>query len=824
MDSIATLLDHQALFRSVPDLLLVLRADQPTFTIVDATNSYLKATLTERASIVGRGLFEVFPDNPDDPHATGTSNLRASLERVIATGAADAMAVQKYDIRRPESEGGGFEERFWSPLNTPVLEAGGGITFIIHRAADVTELVRAQRQGAVHLERSRAMELEILARSRQLDAANRELREANERLAELDRAKTAFFSNISHEFRTPLTLMLGPLEDCLTDLAQPLLPVARGRLELVHNNALRLLKLVNRLLDFSRIESGRMTASYVATDLPAFTAQLASLFQSAADKVGLELRIDCPPAPEPAWVDRDMWEKIVLNLLSNAFKFTFEGRIDVSLQPRGDALALVVRDTGTGIPAVELERIFERFHRVEGARGRTHEGTGIGLALVKELVELHGGTISVESAPAQGSAFTVLVPRGRAHLPADAVSEAAPPEPSAERRAIFSSEVTGWVQPGDAPSSSSADEGAPRVLLADDNADLRTYVSGLLAPLYAVETVTNGRQALERARKSPPELVLSDVMMPELDGFGLLRELRADARTREIPVILLSARAGEESAIEGLAATADDYLSKPFSARELLARVRAHIDQARRRREWTRQLEHTNAELARANEELEAFSYSVSHDLRAPLRAMDGFSRALLERHAGALDAEGRHYAERVRAATVRMSALIDDLLELARISRAPLRAEPVDLSFLARRVVEDLRRRDPSRAVTVDIPDGLEARGDRQLLGIALENLVGNAWKFTGKVPEARLSVGREGGDGGEVFFVRDNGAGFDMAYADKLFAPFQRLHRASEFDGTGVGLATVRRIVARHGGRIWARGAIGEGATFFFSLGEAP
>ena len=394
-------LDYTALFEHSPGLLLILAPNPPAFTILDATNAYLKATLTERAAIVGRRLFDVFPDNPDDPQATGTSNLRASLDRVLATRAPDTMALQKYDIRRPEAQGGGFEERYWSPVNAPVLTATGELTVIIHRVVDVTELVRARLLG----ERARlALELELVERGRALAAALNKLRLAND-------------------------------------------------------------------------------------------------------------------------------------------------------------------------------------------------------------------------------------------------------------------------------------------------------------------------------------------------------------------------------------------------------------------------------ELVVANRELEAFSYSVSHDLRAPLRAIDGFSKALLDRHAAALDTDGRHYLERVRAATVRMSALIDDLLALSRITRTPMRADTVDLTAVARRIADELRRRDPSRDVTVEIAEGLAARGDRQLLAIALENLLGNAWKFTGKRAGAHVSFGRDG----EAFCVRDDGAGFDPAYADKLFTPFQRLHRAAEFEGSGVGLATVHRIVARHGGRIWARGAVGEGATFLFTLGDS-
>jgi signal transduction histidine kinase len=242
-----------------------------------------------------------------------------------------------------------------------------------------------------------------------------------EALAELDRAKTAFFSNVSHEFRTPLTLMLGPVEDLLAKSYTDLSPAAKGQLEVVNRNGLRLLRLVNTLLDFSRIEAGRVQAVYEPTDLAAFTAELASIFRSAIAKAGLRLVVDCPPLPEPVFVDRDIWEKIVLNLLSNAFKFTFEGEIAVTLRQVGKVAELRVRDTDTGIPAEEMPRLFERFHRIKNAQGRTHEGTGIGLALMQELVKLHGGSIRAESVHEEGSTFIVTVPLGTAHLPPDRI-------------------------------------------------------------------------------------------------------------------------------------------------------------------------------------------------------------------------------------------------------------------------------------------------------------------------------------------------------------------------------------------------------------------
>ncbi len=414
-----------------------------------------------------------------------------------------------------------------------------------------------------------------------------------DKLAEIDRVKTTFFSNVSHEFRTPLTLMLGPTEDAL---ARPDAALSGEGLQIVHRNALRLLKLVNALLEFSRIEEGRVQAVYEPTDLARLTEELASGFRSAMERAGLGLTVEVSALSEPAYVDHEMWEKIILNLLSNAFKFTLDGGITVALREVARGFELDVRDTGAGIPAHELDNVFKRFHRVEGVPSRTHEGSGIGLSLVHELVRLHGGEIRVASEPGNGSVFTVFIPRGSAHLPADRVGGERTLPSTASGAAAYVEEALRWL-PGlpsrgegevaSAPAQTSpADDavGPVRILLADDNADMRSYTGRLLAERWTVEAVADGATALAAARRDPPDLVLSDIMMPGLDGHALLRELRADPRTKDIPVILLSARAGEESRIEGLAAGAEDYLAKPFSARELLARVSTHLELS-----WLRQ-------------------------------------------------------------------------------------------------------------------------------------------------------------------------------------------------------------------------------------------
>jgi PAS domain S-box-containing protein len=476
-------------------------------------------------------------------------------------------------------------------LVVPVVGTDGGspVGFLVaglnpHRALD------ASYRGFIDL-----IAGQLAAAIARADEYERERARA-EALAEIDRAKTAFFSNVSHEFRTPLTLMLGPLEDAL---AEPGLPLAQlERITVAHRNGLRLLRLVNGLLDFSRIEAGRVEASYRPTDLAAYTTELASTFRSACERAGLWLDVNCRPLSAPVYVDSDMWEKVVLNLLSNAFKFTFKGGISVGLREADGVAELTVADTGTGIPRAELPRLFERFHRVEGAKGRSFEGSGIGLALVHDLVHLHGGQVGVESEVACGTTFCVRVPLGTSHLPADRIEAAPTAASTATRAQAFVDEALRWL-PGGAPEDEvirdterkgleGADHqgGGGRVLLADDNADLRDYVCRLLAGRgYDVEPRADGEAALAAARARRPDLILTDVMMPGLDGFGLLAALRADAALADVPVVMLSARAGEEAQVEGLNAGADDYLAKPFSARELLARVAANLDIARTRRE-----------------------------------------------------------------------------------------------------------------------------------------------------------------------------------------------------------------------------------------------
>ncbi len=442
--------------------------------------------------------------------------------------------------------------------------------------------------------------------------AYEEERRRAEALAEIDRAKTAFFTNISHEFRTPLTLIMAPLEDALAAPEQ-MSESQRKSLGIARRNSLRLLKLVNTLLDFSRIEAGRMQAVFEPVDLAALTAELASVFRSAIERAGLKLIVDCPPLHKPVYVDREMWEKIVLNLVSNAFKYTLEGRIEVTLKASEHAVQLDVRDTGGGIASDDLPHVFERFYRAGNARKRSHEGSGIGLALVQDLVKLNGGSVQLQSVPDHGTTVTVSIPFGSDHLPPERIGVARTAASTVIGADAFLEEALGWLP---AETSQEAETAAmvasdpqsrPRIVLAEDNADMRDYLRRLLAGAFRIDCAGDGQAALESALRELPDLVLTDVMMPRLDGFGLLKALRGNPQTTAVPVILLSARAGEESRVEGLAAGADDYLIKPFSARELVARVENQLALSR--------LRHTAEQQLRQSEERFRAFVSASSDV-----------------------------------------------------------------------------------------------------------------------------------------------------------------------------------------------------------------
>ena len=669
-----------------------------------------------------------------------------------------------------------------------------------------------------------------------------------ESLAELDRAKTAFFSNVSHEFRTPLTMMLGPIRDLLDDEADRLSERQREQVALADRSSRRLLRLVNAMLEFSRVEAGRIDASFEVTDVGALTADLAAQFRSAVERAGLELIVDIEPIRDDVLVDPEMWEKVVLNLLSNALKSTFDGRITVRLRQEPGAVLLEVADTGVGIGEADRARIFDRFHRVEHARSRTNEGSGIGLSLVQEVARLHGGEVGVDSTVGVGSTFRVRIPTGSKHLPKARIAATPRRTLPAVGAEPFVEEALAWL-PDDAALPATDDDTPPvphregageaagggtqpadriaepgaRVLVVDDNADMRRYLGRLLGRHWAVEAVRDGQAALDALEQRPFDLVLSDVMMPNVDGLELLENVRANARTRDIPLVLLSARAGESSRIEGAAAGADDYIVKPFSSRELVARVAGALRLAAARREGRVALREANQQLEAALAVKDEFLGLVSHELRTPLTVILGMSK-LLER-LGTSDLRSRELAADVAESADVLNGLVESMLLLAKINRdeADALREPVMLHHAANRILEERRRRDASRSYELQVDDpGALVIVQPTWLERVIDNCIGNAAKYSAPGMPIRIVVDTRA-DMARIRVI-DSGPGLDDEELARVFEPFYRTPGARQrASGAGLGLAVAKRIVELMGGTIWAVRTDEGGSEFGFTLPKA-
>ncbi|HVH36370.1 MAG TPA: ATP-binding protein [Tahibacter sp.] len=866
--------DFRRIFQAVPGPYLVLA---PTLHIVAVSNAYLQATKTERDAILGRHLFEVFPDNPDDPQASGMRNLRISLQRVLADRVPDAMAVQKYDIRKPESEGGGFEERYWSPVNTPVLDPDGSVNCIIHRVEDVTDFVRARQHGREQAqlaeslrERAERFEAEIFQRAAEVQEANRRLESANQELSrlyaasrELDELKTRFFSNVSHELRTPLTLILGPVERLLG--AAGLTEEQRGWLGTMARNARALLQHVNDLLDVAKLEAGKMAVHDDVVDLGHLTRLTAANFESLAKERGIDFRIDVPSSLRVR-TDAEKVQRILVNLLANAFKFTPDaGRVQLHLAWEAGQGTLEVDDSGPGVPEALREVIFEPFRQAEQASTRRHGGTGLGLAIAREFLDLLGGSVAVGDSALGGAAFRVVLPliaaaAGEtvldvASLPVAAVASPEPPRPAPVR---------------DSAAAIAGPRALPLVLVVEDNREMHDFIRDSLPPQVASIGAYSGREGLTVALASKPDLILSDVMMPDMSGDELVLAIRALREFDNVPIILLTAKADDELKVRMLRGGAQDFLNKPFVVAELVARVsnqlaishtrrilqdelasseadvaglakdlavrkRAVEDALDELRERDAALARLNAELEQrvverteqltaANRDLEIFSYSVSHELRAPVRHLIGFSKLLQDRYGEQLDDDARSFLHFIARGARRMNELMDALLALGRAGRADPAWGEVDLDELVAEVRAELGPDTTDRRIEWTIGRLPRVQADRRLLKVVVTNLLSNAIKYSRTRDVTKIDVGHVDADPGSCHvWVRDNGVGFDPRHADQLFGVFRRLHSQEQFEGSGLGLATAQRILQKHRGRLWAESRPGEGATFHFSLGES-
>ncbi len=852
--------DFKTLFEKLPDLYLIL---DPGLRIVAMSDAYAAATMLDRETAVGKHIFDALPDNPDDSARDAERNSGISFNRVLETGAPDAMVVQRHDVRSPESEGGGFVTRYWSPVNYPLLNADGSVAYVIHRVENVTDYVLLQKEDSARekatdalRERARRMEAELYSRSRQVAEASTRLKLANTELArlyekslELDAFKTQFFANVSHELRTPLSLILGPVEMLLADDRVP--PQWRHHLGVVQRNAQTLLAYVTDLLDLSRLDAGRMRLNYRRVDLCAVVRSVADHFASALSQRGIDLQVTGCGTLE-AEIDPAKISRVLINLISNALKHVppGAGRVGVGISDHGGNAVIEVSDNGPGVAPETRQTIFDRF--VQGSDAQRDAGTGLGLAIAQEFAVLHGGTIAVTDAPEGGALFRVnlplVAPQGTAVLPAG--------EQVGSTAAVVLADVD--VLPTDPRPELSGGrprEDLPCVLVVEDNPDLRSFIADALRGTARVSVATDGEEGLAEALRLRPDLVVADIMMPKKRGDEMIRDMRATDALRDIPVMVLSARADDPLRIRLLQGQAQDYLVKPFAVDELRARV-ANLLQVKRARDvlqaelssreadvgalaadvaaLTRRLRAAADEMRMARDRAEdasraktMFLNMVSHELRTPLTQLEIQLAVLKRRLAGVLGDAQTEAVSALTVATRRLSGLVTSVLDYSRIEsgRLSVQSEPCDVSALVADICADVRDRAERQGLHLtcrtegDVPPLVS---DPVLVRVAIFNLVENAIKFT---PTGSVSVEVSPQDGGVRVDVVDTGIGIPPDLQHKVFEPFQHVEdvRHKHAPGVGLGLSSVREIAAALGGGVSLASVPGQGSRFTLTLPAA-
>ena len=762
-----------------------------------------------------------------------------------------------------------FYETTWFAVLSGVLLLLAALG--IHRLRIRQLKARERELEAVVDERTRDLRLE----KEKTEQAKDVIEEQAEKLRELDRFKTRFFANVSHEFRTPLTMIVGPLENALSGGYGPLPDRMRQQVEIMLRNGMRLLRLINQLLDLSKLEAGKMQLQASARNIVPFIDGVVLSCTAFAEQKRIDLAFSTSAAEVRVYYEPDKLEKVFFNLLSNAVKFTPSGgRIAVSLEERppadsmsDGAVVIHVEDTGRGIPEDELEHVFDRFHQVDGSNTREHEGSGIGLSLVRELVLLHRGTIEVRSEVGRGTVFTVALPKGHAHLdPAERADDVKDGDHLHNAMPELASSAFDYMHADDValPMSGHATpaEDAPLILVVDDNKDVRDYVAGILDDTYRVSTAGDGVEGMDAAVALLPDCIISDVMMPRMDGNEFCRRVREHDALSHVPFILLTARATHDTLIEGLEGGADDYLAKPFNADELRVRVRNLLtlrSQERELKELNAGLEqkvrdqvdvmleqrrHYESELIDARDRAEAADRlksnildNMNHELRTPLAAILGYASIIKKEAPDTLT----EFAIEITNNSRRLMTTLDALLELSRLEAeaGATPAEEVNLVELARMARDQFRSKTQAKRLKLELvvdpavrrrlasgdgaPDTedvrVAVRTNPAAIQQALRHVLENAVKFTDN-GGVTLTVGYDEGVG----FVRitDTGIGIGPEFIPHVFEAFSQesngLTRTHE--GVGLGLTVARRLVDLAGGSIEVESAAQAGTTFTISV----
>lgn len=853
--------DFREILRSAPDLYLILNSK---FEIVEVSQAYLQATMVKRENILGCEIFDVFPNNPQDIYATGVENLRDSLERVLRNKTPDAMAVQKYDIRKPDSEGGGFEERYWSPFNSPVLGNDNEVKYIIHRAEDVTEFVRMKQVGS---EQSKLME-ELQTRAGQMEKAiflraqeiqetnkrlrisyeevekkNEELKNLYDKLDKLSRLKTQFFANVSHELRTPLTLIMGPVQKLA---ARPEFLDYKHDLTLIERNANTLLKLVNDLLDVAKLELGKAETNYSKVNLVKLVRQTASLFESYAEEREFNYIVETPSVLI-AEVDADKIHRVILNLLSNAFKFTpSKGIVRCSLSSDDRNAKIIVADSGPGVSPDLREAIFERFFQAEEYSTRRFGGFGLGLAIVKDFIELHQGSIYIDNAQEGGAAFITEIPLKQK---AGTFVKSGLQESRIEVNEVISSVIAELQsQEKKITQKGSEEQGEkPLILVIEDNVDMNQYICEILSGSYRTASAFDGKEGLQKALELHPDLIISDIMMPELSGVQLVPEIRSQAALLEAMIIIVTARDDDELYANMLSLGANDYLTKPFSYSELKIRVDnlINLKQAREDLKYkTAQLIHQEKIAALWN-----VTTGIAHEIKNPLNFVINCAELSLEELPEIIPFIKEHTP--IEMADKILGALSSLQANLAIVLRHGQKAGMVIqkmmdhamnknemLSFtdfnefiqeafiiIQQRLQKEFPKFKVETRITFDQSLPLINLNSVSMLK-AFSALLNNAYyslyqkrKAMGSffIPTISIIIKNLGNQC--EMRVKDNGLGIPDQLTEKVFVPFFSTKPTGE--GVGLGLSLCYNVIVQeHGGTINFVNSVGDGIEFIITL----